>query len=134
MNRILMIFLIMMLTKITSFSENILIPNETDSIVHVTASDLKYANLIFAEHNKLLIENSLLTRQIDNLNELNFDLEQIVKLRSQQVIEYRNLNEVNSIKIERLNKELKKAKTNIKYWQIGGITVSVGLILFLLLK
>lgn len=134
MKRMLMIFLIMMLAKTISFSENTSIPTNQDSIVWITASDLKYANLIFAEHKKLLIDNSLLSEQIVNFTKLTSNLEQINELRLKEIGEYRNLTNSYLNQINDLNKEIKKKNTIIRYWQIGGITVSVGLILFLILK
>lgn len=127
MKRILILLGIMILTKIMSFSENISNPTGKDSTVLVTASDLKYANLIFVEHKKLLTENSLLYSQIDNLVNLNLQLEQIDSLRIKQIEEY-------SILTNNLNKELKKKQNTLKYWQIGGITVGVSLLLLFLLK
>lgn len=124
----------MILVRIFSFSSTISTPIEQDSIVSVKASDLKYANLIFVEHKKLLIDNTLLLEQVNNFTELNFQLEQIDTLRVQQLEEYRKLTESYSNQIEDLNKEIKKKNAIVKGWQIGGITVSVGLILFLLLK
>lgn len=91
-----------------------------DSIVSVTASDIKYANLIFVEHQKLLKENSLLNKQITNYQNLNYQLEQVDSIRQQQIIE--------------LNKQVKKQNKHLLYWQVGGITVSVGLILLLIFK
>lgn len=134
MKRTLMIFLIMMLAKTISFSENISISTNQDSIVWITASDLKYANLIFVEHKKLIIDNSLLSEQVVNFTKLTDNLEQINELRLREISEYKNLTNSYLNQIDDLNKEIKKKNTTIKYWQIGGITVSVGLILFLILK
>lgn len=134
MKRTLITLLIMMLARITCFSSTTSIPIEPDSIVSVTASDLKYANLIFVEHSKLLKENSLLYQQVGNYVELNHQLVQVDSLRLQQINKYDKLNQSYATQIEALNKEVKKKNKAIRYWQIGGVTVSVGLVLFLLLK
>lgn len=134
MKKTLIMLLIMMLARITCFSSTISTPIEKDSTVLVTASDLKYANLIFVEHDKLLKENSLLHKQIRNYVELNNQLVQVDSLRLQQISEYNKLNQSYIIQIDTLNKEIKENNRTIRCWQIGGITVSTGLILFLLLK
>lgn len=72
-------------------------------------------------------ENTLLQDQIKNYVNLNNKLTQVDSLRSLQVDK---LNQNCAI----LNKEVKKKNKIIKYWQIGGITISVGFILLLLLK
>lgn len=134
MKKTLIMLLIMMLARITCFSSTISTPIEQDSTVLVTTSDLKYANLIFVEHDKLLKENSLLYQQIGNYTELNKQLVQVDSLRMQQISEYNELNQSYVNQIDALNKEVKKKNRTIRYWQIGGVTVSVGLVLFLLLK
>lgn len=134
MKRTLIGLLIMILTRITCFSLTTSIPTEPDSIVSITTSDLKYANLIFVEHSKLLKENSLLYQQVENYIDLNNQLTQLDSLRLQQIDEYNKLNQSYVTQINALNKNVKKKNKIIKGWQIGGITVSVGLILILLLK
>ena len=124
----------MMLMRIMCFSSNTSIPIKQDSIVLITTSDLKYANLIFVEHNKLLKENSLLRQQVTNYLDLNNQLIQIDSLRLQEITEYNRLNQNYINQINLLNNEVKKKNQIIKGWVIGGVTVSVGLILSLLLK
>lgn len=134
MKRTLIVFLLMMLTRIMTFSSNTSTSIEQDSIVLVKASDLKYANLIFVEHDKLLKENPLLHDQIHNYIQVNQQLEQIDSLRLEQIVEYDRLSKAYVDRIEKLNTEIRKKNQAMRYWQIGGITVSVGLVLFLLLK
>lgn len=123
-----------MLTRICAFSSTTSPPIERDSIVSVTASDIKYANLIFVEHKKLLKENDLLDEQLNNVLQINSQFQQIDSLRTQQISEYNELNQSYLRKMDELNKEISKKNRVIRGWQIGGVTVSVGLILFLLLK
>lgn len=129
MKRILIILITILLTKTLSFSVTISNQIEIDSIV--STSDIKYANLIFIEHDKLLKENSLLYKQLNNYIVLNSQLERTDSLRIKQIEE---LNRIYSIQVENLNKEIHKQNKVIKCWKIGGITISVGLILLLLLK
>ena len=124
----------MMLVRIMCFSTTTSTTTEPDSTVLVTASDLKYANLIFVEHDKLLKENALLYQQVENYTDLNNQLVRVDSLRLQQISEYNKLNQNYVNQIDVLNKEVKKKNKTIRYWQIGGVTVSIGLVLFLLLK
>ena len=128
MKRIATLLLIIILATITCFSSNTLIITPQDSIVSITAKQLKYTNLIFIEHKKLLEENSLLYKQINNYQLEVKTLEQIDSIRKSQIINERILYE-NQIK----DLTSKKNKT-ITLWKIGGITVSASLVLLLLLK
>lgn len=123
--RVILVWLMLFISYFGLYAE----PN--DSTVSVTASDLKYANLIFVEHKKLLTENSLLYQQLGNCIDLNNQLVQVDSLRKEQIFE---LNKKHTKQINDLNKEIKKKNNSILCWQIGGITISVGLILFLLFK
>ena len=109
-------------------------PIEQDSIVYVTTQDIKYANLIFIEHKKLTKDNALLLNQIENYKDLTNTLTQVDSLRLKQIEEYSALNDKYQLQIESLNKDIKKKNKTLLYWEIGGITVSTGLLLFLLLK
>lgn len=129
MKRILIVLITILLTKTLSFSSTISNQTKIDSIV--STSDIKYANLIFIEHDKLLKENSLLYKQLNNYIVLNSQLERTDSLRINQIEE---LNRIYSIQVENLNKEIHKQNKVIKCWKIGGITISAGLILLLLLK
>ena len=128
MKRIATLLLIIILATITCSSSNTLIITPQDSIVSITAQQLKYTNLIFIEHKKLLEENSLLCKHINNYQLEVRTLEQIDSIRKSQIINERILYE-NQIK----DLTSKKNKT-ITLWKIGGITVSASLVLLLLLK
>ena len=107
---------------------------ENDSIVCISIQDIKYANLIFAEHNKLMKDNILLSQQIENYKTLTNTLVQVDSLRIEQLNEYSILNQNYQERIEDLNKHIKKKNKTLLIWQIGGITVSTSLLLFLLFK
>lgn len=95
---------------------------------------MKYANLIFVEHKKLLEENDLLTQQVQNYQAKTDFLLRTDSLRIAQITNYQLINETYATQIEDLNKAIKKKDLAVTCWKIGGITVSVGLVLFLLLK
>lgn len=107
---------------------------EPDSIVYVTPQDIKYANLIFIEHKRLRNDNTLLLEQIENYKGLNYNLQLTDSIRALQISEYSSLNDNYRSQVENLNKDLKRKNRTILYWKVGGITVSAGLLLFLLLK
>lgn len=95
---------------------------------------MKYANLIFVEHKKLLEENELLNIQIQNYQAKTDYLLKADSLRVAQITNYQHINETYVTQIEDLNKAIKRKDQAVTCWKIGGITVSVGLVLFLLLK
>lgn len=72
--------------------------------------------------------------QLHNVLQINSNLVQVDSLRLQQIGEYNQLNQSYLQDIDKLNKEIRKKNRAMVGWKIGGITVSVGLILFLLLK
>lgn len=107
---------------------------ETEETVSITSNELKETNLIFVEHEMLLKENSLLIEQIENYKEDNELLLKANELREQQIENYQGMNSVYMEQIEGLKQEVKQKNKALLGWKIGGITVSVGLLLFLLLK
>lgn len=127
MRRVGILFLLILLMKITCFSA--IISNETkqDSVVTVTNEQIKYANLIFVEHEKLLIENSLLNTQINNYQtKINY-LEEIDSINQLKVDSYNQ-------QILNLNKTINNNIKTIKYLKLGCFTVTVGAILLLIFK
>lgn len=114
---------------ITSFSQSIL--NDT---VLITSNQLKIANLIFAEHQKLLTENSLLKIQLDNYNKENIILLKTDSLRVNQIEILKSLSTDQTTQIENLNNQLKKKSKSLLIWKVGGISVSCCLFLWLLVK
>jgi len=98
-----------------------------DSTVLITAQQLKKTNLIFLEHKKLLNENKLLYQQINNYKLDNLTLNQIDSLKTLQLSEYKT-------KVNILNQEIAKNNKSILLLKIGGVSVSIGLLLVLLLK
>lgn len=107
---------------------------ESDTIVLITPKQLKETNLIFAEHSKLLKETELLSIQLHNIEEENNLLLKTDSLRLLQINNYKNLSQEYDNQIIKLNKVIEKKNKATLAWQIGGISVSVGLVLWLLLK
>ncbi len=125
--KLLVTLLIILLVTTTSSSSTISNGIEKDSIVSITPAQLKETNLIFAEHHKLLIENQLLSEQLNNYKEDNKLLVKADSVRQAQIKVYKDWN-------ESLTKNLNKKKRTLFLWKIGGITVSSGLLLLLLVK
>lgn len=123
----LVLLLIILLTTTTSFSSTISNKIEKDTIVSITSSQLKETNLIFAEHHKLLIENQLLSEQINNYKENNKLLIKADSVRLSQIETYKDWNKYVT---KKYNDEIKK----VLFWKVGGIVVSFSLLLLLLVK
>lgn len=123
----LVLLLIILLTTTTSFSSTISNKIEKDTIVSITPSQLKETNLIFAEHHKLLIENQLLSEQINNYKENNKLLIKADSVRLSQIETYKDWNKYVT---KKYNDEIKK----VLFWKVGGIVVSFSLLLLLLVK
>ena len=134
MKRIATLLLAILLTTTICFSQTTSVETNPDSIVSVTSEQLKYANLIFVEHEKLLIENSLLNTQIGNYQSKLKLAEETDSLRLSQISQYKGINEAYSLQIGELNKNLSKKDKTILGLKIGCVTVSAGIILLLLLK
>ena len=129
MKRIVILLLTILLTKIICFSNNI--STNQDSTVLITSQELKQINLIFVEHEKLREENVLLYKLINNYKEEVKTLEKVDSVRKIQITEIQQgCNE----RADNLNKEIKKKNRALRAWQIGGVTLSVGLLIFLILK
>lgn len=125
--RLLVTLLTILLATTTSSSSTISNGIKKDSIVSITPAQLKETNLIFAEHHKLLIENRLLFEQLNNYKEDNKLLIKADSVRQSQIKVYKNLN-------ESLTNNLSKKSKTLLFWKIGGVTVSFGLLLLLLVK
>lgn len=76
----------------------------------------------------------MLFKQVENYKQENFLLMKTDSLRSLQLRNYEKLSEAYSMKIDNLNEEISKKNKTIMAWKVGGVTVTVGLVLWLLLK
>ena len=124
MRKFAILLLITLLTAITSFSQTISIGTE----------QLKETNLIFIEHRKLLEENALLYKQLDNFQKSYDILAQIDSTRVKEIAEYKEIVNDRNKQIESLNKEINAKDKAFKGWRIGSILVTGTLALWLLFK
>ena len=124
MRKFAILLLITLLTAITSFSQTISIGTE----------QLKETNLIFIEHRKLLEENALLYKQLDNFQKSYNILTQIDSVRVKEIAEYKEIVNDRNKQIESLNKEIDAQNKAFKGWRIGSILVTGTLALWLLFK
>lgn len=76
----------------------------------------------------------MLYQQIENYKAKTNILLKTDSLRVEQIANYQHINEEYILQIDNLNKAIKKKDRTVTCWKIGGITVSIGLVLFLLLK
>ena len=108
--------LIMMLVPICSFSQHISSPTLTDTIhlsipvneselVTITAKQLKTANLIFLEHEKLSKEVPLLNEKISNLEKINSIWQHTDSIRKSNELKYIKTINNNDSKIKQLKKD-----------------------------
>lgn len=100
----------------------------------ITSKQLKEANLIFVEHSKLLKENSLLIKQVNNYKLENVLLLEADSIRCLQIENYQAMSESYKLQLKELNEKMIKNNKTLLAWKIGGVTISAGLLLFLLLR
>ena len=90
-------------------------------MILITAKQLKQSNLIFAEHNTLLIQNDLLSKRVSTLKQLNNNWKTTDSIKT--------VNYNDSIKT--MNKKFKVYKTKRTFKEIiVGILVVAGIILY----
>lgn len=130
MKRIGILLLIILWMTTTCFSATISKTMQTDSTVLITSNQLKYANLIFNEHQKLLEENSLLMQQIDNYK---YKVELMNKTDSLRLLQIDNYQKINQTCSQQYLKKLTTKNKIITILSIGGIGLGIGFI-WLLLK
>lgn len=110
--------LIMMLVPIYSFSQHISNPTLIDTIhlsipvneselVTITDKQLKTANLIFLEHEKLSKEVSLLNERISNLEKIDSTWQHTDSIRKSNELKYIETINNNNSQIKQLKKDKK---------------------------
>ena len=134
MKKSILTFFLILLATTMSFSQTISNEIKRDSTVLITSNQLKRTNLIFVEHEALLKTNSLLHQQLDNYKLNNNLLLRSDSIHKVEIDKYKLLTESFSSEITSLNKEIKRKNRTILTLKIGGITISSGLLLWLLLK
>lgn len=131
MKRLGILLLITLSVTITCFSTNILKTTNNDSTVLITSNQLKYTNLIFAEHQKLLEENSLLIRQIDNYKNKIVLMNQTDSLRLSQIDNYQKINQIYKDNNQQLLSKISSKSKLITALSVGSFCLGIGLILLL---
>lgn len=136
MKRIIILLLISLLQTTVTFSQNISYPRQiNDSVVEITAKQLKQTNLIFIEHKSLKSENKELNFQIDKYKNLVNNYEQQDSINKIKIQELSNYSEFANKQLTIKDKEitrLNKIKNNYKVFTICGISIStlLGILLF----
>lgn len=100
----------------------------------IGTEQLKETNLIFLEHKKLLEENALLYKQLENFQKSYTVLSQIDSTRVKEIGQYIEILEDRNKQIVKQTKEISIKDKAFRGWKIGSIIVTGTLALWLLLK
>ena len=122
MKKIIISLLIMMSIPTICSSQNIW---NQDSVVTITSKQLKEANLIFIEHKKLLNENNLLYKQIDNYRKDSCLLIQLDSINNVKINDYKNLVTKREKCIKSLEKDLSKSNKRSIWTGISGLVIGL---------
>lgn len=120
-----------------SFSQTTYPKLTSDSLIVITPQQLKATNLIFLEHNKLKLEVPELNKQIVSYESLINSYAKSDSLKNSQIDELTNYMEVSEQVRENQLREINKLKSKNQLYKglsIGGVTVSVMLLITLLIK
>lgn len=112
-----------------TFSQNIYPKNIGDSLVIITANQLKEANLIFLEHSQLINENNILYDKLDLQDELIFNYQQMDSINRANIITLNNQLDFTKNKVDKLTKQLNNHKV---YFWVGGSALVAAIIAFFL--
>ena len=108
-----------------------------DSLIVISPTQLKQTNLIFLEHKKLSLENSELKIQNENYGKLIFNYQVSDSVKNEQISLLTNsLGEYNSI-MEEQKVQIGKLQSSKKLYKgiaVGGVTISLGLLILLIVK
>ena len=81
-----------------------------------------------------MLENKLLNNQLENNENLIDNLDETVSFQKRQILNYKGLNNIYLEENQSLNKQVKKKNSQLLGWKIGGIAVTIGLLLTLIFK
>lgn len=105
-----------------AFSKDIYPRILNDSLVIITAEQLKQTNLIFLEHDKLFKENKELLTKIDYQNQM---LDNYIKIDSLNILKQRELTTtIDNLKSEIKRSNRKSVKKGILFGSGFGIVVT----------
>ena len=137
MKKSIVLFLLSLLTVTVCFSQTIYPSILNDSLIVITPQQLKQTNLLFLDRERLIQENSELKFQLDNYSFLLDNYKYTDTIKSEQISilktnleDYNNIINNQSVKINNLNKSNKL----LRGISIGGVVISVSLIVLLCLK
>jgi len=130
MKRSIILLVFSLLTAIASFTQTTYPKNLNDSLVVITAEQLKQTNLIFVEHDHLTKENVLLKNKIDLQDSLIYNYSQIDLIQKNNIIKLTEEVDFATNKINKLEKQFKIYKP-VAYASSG---VLIATLLILLLK
>lgn len=137
MKRSIILCLLSLLTVIVCFSQSTYPLILNDSLIVISPTQLKQTNLIFLEHKKLSLENSELKTQNENYGKLIFNYQVSDSVKNGQISLLTNsLGEYNSI-IEEQRVQIGKLQSSKKLYKgiaVGGVTISLGLLILLIVK
>ena len=137
MKRNIILYLFSLLTVTVCFSQNTYPRILNDSLIVISPTQLKQTNLIFLEHNKLILENRELKSQLNNYSDLvsNYQINDSIK-NTQISLLRSNLDKYNTI-IETQNTQIKKLRSSNKLYKgitIGSFAISFGLLILFITK
>ena len=122
---------------IVCFSQNTYPLILNDSLIVISPTQLKQTNLIFLEHRKLSLENRELKIQNKNYGKLISNYQVSDSVKNEQIsLLTNNLGEYNNI-IEKQRVQIEKLQSSKKLYKgiaVGGVTISLGLLILLIVK
>lgn len=130
MKRSIILLVLSLLTAIASFTQTTYPKNLNDSLVVITAEQLKQTNLIFVEHEHLTNENVLLKNKISLQDSLIHNYSQIDSIQKNNIIKLTEEVDFANNKINKLEKQFKVYKP-VAYISSGAL---IATLLILLLK
>ena len=137
MKRSIILCLFSLLTVIVCFSQNTYPLILNDSLIVISPTQLKQTNLIFLEHRKLSLENRELKIQNKNYGKLISNYQVSDSVKNEQIsLLTNNLGEYNNI-IEKQRVQIEKLQSSKKLYKgiaVGGVTISLGLLILLIVK
>ena len=134
MKKKVVLFLVSLLIPILSFSQDIYPKLLNDSLVVITPLQLKKTNLIFLEHRKLKLENNELQLQTAKYKQLYANCLVADSINSTINSELRSELLARDEELRKQLQIVSKQKKQIKAITIGGVTVSIALLLFILCR
>ena len=134
MRKKVILFLISLLIPILSFSQSTYPKTIGDSLIVITPLQLKKTNLIFLEHRKFKLENNELRLQTDKYKQLYSNCLVMDSINTSINSQLRTELLVRDEELQKQRKIVSRQKKQIKGLTIGGITVSVALLVFILCR